>query len=93
MLSLGSEVDVRNTGGHSALHVAAYLDNFEAVRLLLSYNADVILCDRWNQTPLHRAAGKLKEKETGVCGEGGGVPFFTLPTRNSPHPLYRIRTS
>lgn len=58
LLSLGSEVDVRNTGGHSALHVATYHDNFEAVRLLLSDNADVILCDRWNQTPLLRAAAR-----------------------------------
>lgn len=58
LLSSGCAVDVRNSGGHSPLHVTAYHDQLEAAHLLLCYNADVRARDRWNQTPLHRAAGK-----------------------------------
>lgn len=55
-----------------------FIDNFEAARLLLSY------------TLSHRAAFKLREKET-LCGEG---LLVTLPIRNSATPPpYKLRTS
>jgi len=50
-----SQVDIRNTG-KTALHLSAWYNHRDVVRLLLDCGADVTAADNDGDTPLHNAA-------------------------------------
>jgi ankyrin repeat protein len=57
LLATGADLTVRNSGHHTALHVAAITGQVEAIRLLIASRADVEAVDVGNEeTPLHSAA-------------------------------------
>ncbi|KAK4688342.1 hypothetical protein P7C73_g1771, partial [Tremellales sp. Uapishka_1] len=49
-------IDWSNSGGKTALHVAAQAGNFQFVQLLCDFGADVDLTDLQGNTPLHYAS-------------------------------------
>ena len=56
LVEWGADIDARNEGGRSALHIAAGYGHTEAVKALLAAGADANLRDAREETPLHRPA-------------------------------------
>lgn len=53
MLRQGMSPNVQDYDARTALHLAASEGHASIVELLLAYNADVNLCDRWSRTVIH----------------------------------------
>ena len=56
LIESGADIDARNEGGRSALHVAAGYGHIETVKALLAAGADANQRDGEGETPLHRPA-------------------------------------
>ena len=61
LLQSEAEVNQQNEDGITPLHVAAMWGNSEAVRLLLDYGADPVVCDDEDMTPLDHAMREGKQ--------------------------------
>lgn len=53
VIDCGIDVNVRDTYGHSALHIAALKGKTEIAKVLLQNQAEINACDDNAQTPLH----------------------------------------
>ena len=82
LLQADAEINALDDHNRTALHIAAYLGNYEATELLLSYKADPNIKNTWDLTPLSIAqsrehyflAVKLVEGGANVQdGEVGGM--------------------
>lgn len=47
-------INIQDNDGDTALHIAIFLSNYNACRVLILHNADIYIKDKWGQTPLHR---------------------------------------
>jgi ankyrin repeat protein len=47
-------INQQDKDGDTALHIAIFLTNINAIKILLKYNADILIKDKWGQIPLHR---------------------------------------
>jgi len=56
LLNSGTDVNLKNRKGISALHIAAEFGTFEIAKLLIKYGADVNAKTNYDVTPLHFAA-------------------------------------
>jgi ankyrin repeat protein len=50
-------IDMKDSKGHTALHLACGYGEIEAIKTLLKHRASVTCCDKDKNTPLHYAAG------------------------------------
>jgi ankyrin repeat protein len=50
-------IDMKDSKGHTALHLACGYGEIEAIKTLLEHGASVTCCDKDKNTPLHYAAG------------------------------------
>ena len=67
----------------TALHLAAWY-NLSAVPVLLEYNADVNVLDRWNKSPLYNAATKNhREAVIALCAAGANPRLGNSPLTHS----------
>ena len=58
LLSRGADVNVRHEHGHAPLNIAAEGGKPRTVEILLTHSADPNVPDKWDMTPLHRAASR-----------------------------------
>lgn len=65
-LDAGMPVDIRHSGGYTALHFAAKKGLVGMVKLLLRYGADVNATERDMKTPLHIAIDEGRFEETNL---------------------------
>ena len=56
LLKKGTDVNLKNRKGFSALHIASEFGTYEIVELLIKYGADVNAKTNYDVTPLHFAA-------------------------------------
>ncbi|MBD3338390.1 MAG: hypothetical protein GF353_04745 [Candidatus Lokiarchaeota archaeon] len=56
LLNSGTDVNLKNRKGISALHIASEFGTYEIVKLLIKYGADVNANTNYDVTPLHFAA-------------------------------------
>lgn len=47
-------INVQDEDGDTPLHIAVFMCNFEACKILLENNANIYIKDKWGQTALHR---------------------------------------
>jgi len=47
-------INIQDNDGDTALHIAIFLSNYNACRVLILHDADIYIKDKWGQTPLHR---------------------------------------
>lgn len=47
-------INEQDKDGDTALHIAVFLCNINAIKILLNANANLLIKDKWGQTPLHR---------------------------------------
>jgi ankyrin repeat protein/Cdc6-like AAA superfamily ATPase len=71
LLDAGADVNLKNKGGNTALHVAAEGSKVEVVDLLLKAGADVTVEDKWKQTALHIAAWRSTSDVIGMLLDAG----------------------
>jgi ankyrin repeat protein len=55
LLSLGANPDIKNNEGYTPLFYAVLCQNFDAVRLLIKYNANLNIQENYGKTVLHLA--------------------------------------
>lgn len=55
-------INIQDNDGDTALHIAIFLSNYNACRVLIKYNADIYIKDKWGQTPIHRLCFALENK-------------------------------
>jgi ankyrin repeat protein len=58
LISVGANIDYQNEVGDTALHVAVYEKNIDALRTLIMHGADLNLQNEDDDTPLYRAASQ-----------------------------------
>jgi len=68
----GMDTDAIDQDGETILHVAAFYESIECLRLLVQRGADVAKGDRWKGTPLHFATWKGNAECVKVCPKAGG---------------------
>ena len=47
-------INIQDNDGDTALHIAIFLSNYNACRVLIQYNVNLYIKDKWGQTPIHR---------------------------------------
>lgn len=55
-------INAQDNDGDTALHIAIFLSNYDACKVLMQYNANIYIKDKWGQTPLHRTCFALENK-------------------------------
>lgn len=64
-LSTNNEfINNQDKDGDTPLHIAIFLSNYEACKILINNGADMLIKDKWGQIPLHRICFTLKDKNT-----------------------------
>jgi ankyrin repeat protein len=56
------DINSQDNDGDTPLHIAIFLSNYNACKVLIQYNADIFIKDKWGQTPLHRLCFALENK-------------------------------
>lgn len=56
------DVNIQDNDGDTALHIAIFLSNYNACKILIQYDADIYIKDKWGQIPLHRLCFALENK-------------------------------
>lgn len=57
-------IDLQDKDGDTPLHIAVFLCNIEAVKILLKYNANPIVKDKWGQISIHRLCFCMGDSNT-----------------------------
>ena len=57
-------INIQDNDGDTALHIAIFLSNYEACKILINNGANLLIKDKWGQIPLHRICFTLKDKNT-----------------------------
>lgn len=57
-------INIQDGDGDTALHIAIFLSNYEACKILINNKANLLIKDKWGQIPLHRICFTLKDKNT-----------------------------
>lgn len=47
-------INIQDNDGDTPLHIAIFIGNFKAIKILIDAKADIYMTDKWGQTPLHR---------------------------------------
>lgn len=55
-------INAQDNDGDTALHIAIFLSNYDACKVLMQYNANIYIKDKWGQIPLHRTCFALENK-------------------------------
>lgn len=58
-------INTQDNDGDTALHIAIFLSNYNACRVLIQYNADIYIKDKWGQTPIHRLCFAIENNNIG----------------------------
>ena len=55
-LKFNKEIDInqQDIDGDTPLHIAVFLCNIDAIKILSKYNVNLLITDKWGQIPLHR---------------------------------------
>lgn len=56
------DINIQDNDGDTALHIAIFLSNYNACKILIQYDADIYIKDKWGQIPLHRLCFALENK-------------------------------
>lgn len=56
------DINIQDSDGDTALHIAIFLSNLEACKILIKNNANLFIRDKWGQVPLHRICFALENK-------------------------------
>lgn len=54
------DINVQDKDGDTPLHIAIFLSNYDACKVLIDHNANIFIKDKWEQTPLHRLCFALE---------------------------------
>lgn len=59
-----SNSNIQDKDGDTPLHIAIFMSNYDACKILVNHGANVFIKDKWGQIPLHRICFTLKNKNT-----------------------------
>lgn len=59
-----NDINIQDIDGDTALHIAIFLSNYNACKILINFGANMLIKDKWGQIPLHRICFTLKDKNT-----------------------------
>jgi hypothetical protein len=93
LLDAGADVNLKNEGGNTALHIAAEGSKKKVVRLLLKAGADVRVEDKWKQTALHIAAWRSTTDVIGMLLDEGADANAVDGCKMTPMDYSRGRTN
>lgn len=57
-------INIQDVDGDTPLHIAIFLSNYDACKILINHGANILIKDKWGQIPLHRLCFTLKDKNT-----------------------------
>ena len=66
LLSLSARPDIKNNGGSTALHMAAFFGHLQIVKALVARGADVNVVNDKSETPLDTVQGAWSDELTGL---------------------------
>lgn len=58
-----NNINIQDKDGDTPLHIAMFLCNFEIIKILLNYGADLSIKDKWGQTAVHRLYFGIKDDD------------------------------
>ena len=54
-------INEQDKDGDTPLHIAVFLCNIKIVNVLLKYNANILIKDKWGQVPIHRLCFSIND--------------------------------
>lgn len=55
-------INIQDGDGDTPLHIAIFLSNYEACKILINNGANMLIKDKWGQIPIHRLCFTLKNE-------------------------------
>jgi len=55
-------INEQDKDGDTPLHIAVFLCNIKIVNILLKYNANILIKDKWGQIPIHRLCFSINDE-------------------------------
>jgi ankyrin repeat protein len=56
-----NNINIQDKDGDTPLHIAMFLCNYEIIKILLDFGADINIKDKWGQTAVHRLYFGIKD--------------------------------